>query len=136
MRGSQGRRVALAHRDTLETAPATGKPVQASPVLVSSACLSPQEQRRRVIDVASAFDGHYLATIDFFAERNLTVGIVKPVRGSSVTTAGTVQVCVDARGNVSISQANRPRRAIAPTVAGRWLAALAILGGALIVLLG
>jgi len=120
----------------LETAPATDQRAQAAPVEASSACLSPQEQRRRVIDVASGFDGHYLATIDFFAERNLTVGIVKPVRGSSKTTAGVVQVCVDARGNVSICQAGCPRRAVVPAAVGGWLAALAILCGALIALLG
>lgn len=136
MRSSRGRRVALAHRDSLETAPAADRRAQASPAVVASDCLSPQEQRRRVIDVASAFDGHYLATIDFFAERNLTVGIVKPVRGSSVTNARAVQVCVDARGNVSVSQAGRPCRAVAPAAVAGWLAALATLGAALIAWLG
>lgn len=136
MRGSRGRRVALAHRNTLESTSAAGQRAQTSALGVSSACLSPQEQRRRVIDVASAFDGHYLATIDFIAERNLTVGIVKPVRGSSVSAARAVQVCVDARGNVSVSQSGCSRRAIVPAVAGGWLAALAALGAALIALLG
>jgi hypothetical protein len=53
-----------------------------------------------------------------------------------VSAAREVQVCVDAHGNVSVSQSGCPRRAIGPAVAGGWLAALAALGAALIALLG
>lgn len=136
MRASRNRRVALAHRTALESVPAAGLDA-AVPLCRSlqAALLSPQEQRRRVMDVASGFEGHYLATIDFIAERNLTVGIVRPARCGASSAAEPVQICVDAHGNVSISQLGEARQAAAQIVIGAWLAALLALCAALVVLL-
>ncbi|MGQ9849421.1 MAG: hypothetical protein ACUVSU_05150 [Aggregatilineaceae bacterium] len=136
MRASRNRRVALAHRTALESVPVAGLDA-AVPLCRSlqAALLSPQEQRRRVMDVASGFEGHYLATIDFIAERNLTVGLVRPAHCRASSAGEPVQICVDAHGNVSISQLGEAHQAAAPIVIGAWLAALLTLCAALVVLL-
>lgn len=136
MHTSRGRRVALAHRSILESAPAIGHRGSSAPVApLPTIHLSPQEQRRRLIDVASAFDGHYLAAIDFIAERDLTVGVIKPACSPSATRARTVQICVDARGNVSVSPSCRERPRVVPAVAVVWLMALVVVCAVFVILL-
>lgn len=122
MRASRSRRVASAHRVSLESVPGA-EPSTRVPSRFSSLSvfLSPQEQRRRVMDVARSFEGHYLAAIDFMADRNLTVGTVKPVRSTQRAVSEVVQICVDAQGNVSICQLRKQRQSVSPVVAGLWL---------------
>ncbi len=100
--------------------------------------LPPQEQRRRLIQIAASYGDHYLATVEFVAERNMTVGTIKPVRSAPGGPGPAREICIDARGNVSISPLCR--RAAPPSALplGRlalWLAALLAVIGAAVYLL-
>ena len=100
--------------------------------------LPPHEQRRRLIEIAASYDGHYLAAVEFVAERNMTVGTIKPARSGPGSPGPAREICIDARGNVSISPSCR--RAAPPSALpwGRlmlWLVALLAVVGAVVYLL-
>lgn len=139
MRASRVRRATTAHQSTLQSIPASrGVQDAAGSVTLPGTMLPPQEQRRRLIRIAASYRDHYLAAVEFVAERNMTVGTIKPVRSAPGGPGPAREICIDGRGNVSISPA--PRRAAPPSALplGRlalWLAALLAVVGAAVYLL-
>lgn len=128
MHASRARRVATAHQSALQSIPVSGSVAEAAEgVTLSEEALPPSEQRRRLIQIAASYEGHYLAAVEFVAERSMTVGTIRPVRSAAGRPEVEREICVDSRGDVSISPSCR--RAAPPSALplGRlalWLAAL------------
>lgn len=135
MRASRVRRAATAHQSALQSIPVSREvPEATASVTLPEMILLPHEQRRRLIQIAASYDGHYLATVEFVAERNMTVGTIKPVRSAAGHPEPAREICIDSRGNVSVSPSCQGTASPAGLPVGRlamWLVALlAALGAA------
>ncbi len=134
MRASRVRRTVTAHQTMLDSIPAP-RGVQGArpdePAL--GVILPPFEQRRRLIEIAASYRRHYLAAVEYIAEQNVTVGTIKPV-GSAPDGSGMVlEICIDARGNASVSPVCDQAASGSSLPLGRlavWFAALLAAAGA------
>ncbi len=130
MRASRVRRAAAAHQATLHSIPAArGVREAAENSAYPEAPLPPHEQRRRLIEIAASYDEYYLAAVEFVAERGITIGTIKPVRSAAGHPEEAHEICVDARGDISISLSCHRLAPPSALPLGRlvmWLVALVI----------